>query len=80
MIEIKSSESTLGFPVPYFFDRTERYVERLVDCTREELIDLNFFYLDLLEKTQGMTEKLNQVLEESIGYNEPLFTIKSNEQ
>jgi len=79
MVEIPPTESTLGFPVPFFFLRTERFVERIIDCTREELIDLNFYYLNMLEEFQGVTERINDRLESTIGFNESMFQIPTKD-
>lgn len=73
MIEIKPTEATLGFPSPFFFERTGKIRERVVDCTREELIDLSFHYIAILEKYQGIHELANRELEDLLGYNEPMF-------
>lgn len=73
MIAIKPTEATLGFPSPAFFERTEIIRERIVDCSREELIDLAFHYLGILEKYQGIHELANRELEDLLGYNEPMF-------
>jgi hypothetical protein len=72
MIEIKETDLTLGFASPVFFDRTEKIRERIVDCSREELIDLAFFQLGMLEKFQGWCEKTNIELEGHLGYHEKL--------
>lgn len=73
MIEIPITEATLGFATPIFFERTERIVERVVDCTREELVDTVFFYLKILEEVQGSSERLNDRLETILGYRESMF-------
>jgi len=73
VIEIPSTTSTLGFASPTFFDRTERIRERIVDCSKEELVDLAFFYLGILEEVQGTSEKLNDKLELMLGYHESMF-------
>jgi hypothetical protein len=72
MIKILETESTAGFASPVFFERTERIKERIVDCSREELIDLCFHQLGMLEKYQGFSERVNAELEEHLGYHEPL--------
>lgn len=72
MIEIKESDATLGFASPVFFERTEKIRERIVDCSREELIDLAFCQLGMLERFQGSCERMNLELEEHLGYHEPL--------
>lgn len=73
MIEIKETNSTTGFVVPAFFERTESYRERYVDCSREELIDLCFHQLGMLEKIQGILEVSNRDLENHLGYNETMI-------
>lgn len=80
MIEIKQTESTLGFATPVFFERTERIVERIVDCSKEELVDLAFFYLGELEQVQGASGRLNDRLENILGYKESMFTITSHDK
>lgn len=65
---IKETTSSLGFVKPVQFERTGRLRERLVDCSREELIDLNFFYLELIEKVQGLNQNISEGLEESLGW------------
>ena len=65
---IKETTSSLGFVRPVQFERTGRLRERLVDCSREELIDLNFYYLELLEKAQGIVQNLSDSMEESLGW------------
>jgi len=77
MVEIPPTTSILGFAVPVFFVRTERIVERIVDCSREELVDLAFFYLGVLEEVQGSSERLNDRLESIMGYQEHMFQIPS---
>lgn len=72
MDNVKETSSTLGFAVPVFFERTERIRERIVDCNREELIDLSFHYLGKLEKIQGMLQATNDDLESFLGYHEQL--------
>jgi len=79
MVEIPPTNSTLGFAVPVFFIRTERIVERIVDCSREELIDLSFFYLNVLEEVQGASERLNDRLESIMGYQESMFKIQPHD-
>lgn len=66
--EIKETTSSLGFVRPVQFMRTGRLRDRLVDCSREELIDLNFHYLELLEKAQGIVQNLSDSMEESLGW------------
>jgi len=75
MVEIPITEATLGFALPVFFIRTERIVERIADCSREELMDLSFFYLGILEEVQGSSERLNDRLESVMGYQESMFTV-----
>ncbi len=72
MITIPQTEATVGFVAPVFFDSSERLRERIVDCTREELIELAFFQQGMLEKFQGVTEGINLELENFLGYHEPL--------
>jgi len=72
MIEIKESDATLGFASPVFFERTDKIRERVVDCSREELIDLVFSQLGMLEEMQGFFERVNTKLEHHLGYHEPL--------
>jgi hypothetical protein len=72
MIEISQTDLENGFVAPTYFERTEKIRERIVDCTREELIDLAFFQLQMLERFQGNCERINQELEEHLGYYEPL--------
>lgn len=72
MITIPESDSTIGFASSVFFDRSENIRERVVDCTREELIDLVFFQLGMLESMQGQFEQWNLKLEEHLGYHETL--------
>ena len=72
MIEIKESDATLGFASPVFFERTEKIRERVIDCSREELIDLVFNQLQMLERVQGWCEKTNLELEHHLGYHEKL--------
>ncbi len=73
MITIQPSEATQGFASSVFFERTEKIRERVVDCTREELIDLVFHNLGMLEEMQGQHEQWNARLEEHLGYYEPLI-------
>lgn len=68
MVKVSPTNAYQGFVSPVFFDRTEQLRERIVDCTREELIDLSFHYLSILEGIQGATEKVNRELEENLGY------------
>lgn len=70
MIEIAETTSTRGFTSDVFFERTEKIRERVVDCTREELVDLVFHQLSMLEKIQARTEKMNDDLEKHLGYHE----------
>jgi len=79
MIEIPESTATLGLAVPVFFERTERIRERIVDCTKEELVDIAFYYLGVLEEVQGASEKLNDRLETILGYQESMFVVNHNE-
>ena len=72
MVTIKETDATRGFAVPVFFERTEKLREKIVECTREELIDLAFAYLGKLESIQGSLQKHNNCLEEFLGYLEPL--------
>jgi hypothetical protein len=72
MIKITETEATRGFVSPTFFERTEQIKERVVDCTREELIDLCFHYLGMLEKYQCFSENANRELEEHLGYYESM--------
>lgn len=72
MLTIPETTSENGFVVPAFFDRTERFRDRIVDCNREELIDLSFALLGQLEHIQGMMQKENDQLENWLGYHEPL--------
>ena len=77
MITINPSEATQGFASPVFFERTERLRDRVVDCTREELIDLVFHQLSMLESMQGQFEQWNATLEDHLGYHEPLISNES---
>lgn len=72
MIKIEETEATIGFASTIFFERTEKIRERIVDCTREELIDLCFHQLGMLERYQGNSERINRELEEYLGYHEVL--------
>lgn len=72
MIEIKQSESTQGFVATVFFERTERLRDRVVDCNIEELRDLVFHQLNMLERVQSISEAINRELEQHLGYNEPM--------
>ena len=72
MIEIPPTDSTNGFSSSVFFERTDKIRDRIVDCTREELIDLAFFQLQMLEEVQGASEALNFKLEKHLGYYEDL--------
>jgi hypothetical protein len=67
---IPETTSTLGFSCDVHFQRTGKIRERVVDCSREELIDYAFMLLDTLEKTHGMLENHVDKLEEMLGYNE----------
>lgn len=72
MLTVTATECTDGFVVPVYFERTERFRERIVDCSREELTDLAFCYLNKLEQLQGLHQKTSLCLEEYLGYLEPL--------
>lgn len=72
MIEIKPTTSTLGFASPVLFERTDKIREKVVDCTREELVDLAFHQLEMLERIQGQLQTTNNELEDHLGYNEKL--------
>ena len=76
MVTIPETTATLGFVNPVQFDRTDAIKERVVDCTREELIDLVFMQLGMLERFQGVMEGMNAELEDFLGYNEPMFLPK----
>lgn len=70
MITIPPTQSTTGLVSATYMERTERIVERVVDMTREELVDFVFYQMNMLEKFQGVCEKMNQELESHLGYNE----------
>lgn len=72
MITIPPTNSTLGFVSPVFFESSERIRERIVDCSKDELVELAFFYLGHLESIQGFMENKNQELEKILGYRDPI--------
>ena len=72
MLTVKATTCETGFVVPTFFERSERFRERIVDCNKEELVDLAFAYLNKLEQLQGLHQKTSDCLEEYLGYCEPL--------
>ena len=68
MIHIKETEGGHGFASEVYFERTGKIRNRVQDCTREELIDLNYNYIALLEKTQGKLQKESEELEIELGW------------
>lgn len=70
MYIIPQTEAKLGFSSDAYFDRTNKIRERIVDCSREELIDLSFHYLGIIEKMHGVFENQVSELYEILGYNE----------
>lgn len=72
MTTIKELENKGVLVSPVFFERTERRREHITEMSREELIDYSYHLLQILERHQGMAEKMNEELEKSLGYHDPL--------
>lgn len=70
MITVEETESTLGFIRPVHFARTGKIRERVVDCSREELIDLVFRQINMLERAQGYAQHSSEMLEKELGWQE----------
>lgn len=72
MVEIKPTESTRVFASPVLFERTGNIREKLVECSREELIDYSAACHEMLEAFQGQSERTNRELELFLGWMETL--------
>ncbi len=70
MHNIPETNASLGFSSDVYFERTGKIRERIIDCSREELIDLAFNYLGIIEKIHGMHENSVNEIENMLGYNE----------
>jgi hypothetical protein len=68
MVKIPETTSNLGFVKPFYFVRDGVFRERIVDCSREQLIDLSFHFLGLLEKEQGIHQRESEKLEKALGW------------
>jgi len=73
MLNIEPTEVKRSFVSPVMFERTGNVRDRIVDCSREELIDYNAHLVDLLQKIQGQTERMNRDIEDALGWNEKLY-------
>lgn len=62
MIEIKQHEGEIGIMSSFFFERTDNIRERIVDCSREELMDLAFSLVEVLEKQIHNAEQAERIL------------------
>jgi len=69
---IKVSDMKEGFGAPVYFERTGNWRKRVVDCTREELIDYVFDRIGRMDEIDGLFEAVHEKLENALGYNVPM--------
>jgi hypothetical protein len=69
---VKLTEMKEGFASPVYFERTGKWRSRIIDCTREELIDLSFKHINELEKVDGMLEQMKEFTERALGWRSQL--------
>lgn len=71
MLNIPETESSLGIVRPVFFERSGAIREKVIDMTREELIDFVFFQREALDGIHASVGKISDVLDVQLGWVNP---------
>lgn len=67
---IPATEATFGFVKNFHFERTGEVREKVVECNREELIDLVFYLIKATDDIRGDAENIQSTLDKKLGWTE----------